>query len=308
MLTSTTLRGVYPAIVTPFSADGSKVDFDSLKRLVHFVLGGGAAGIVVCGSTGEAATLSDAEYHAVVRAAREYAGKGGACIAGIGTNNTARAAQMAAELEDAGLDGLMVVAPAYNKPPQSGIVAHFREVRRATKLPIIAYNVPGRTAVNILPATVAQLVSDGIIIGLKEASGSVDQALDILAKVGGKLALLSGEDSLTQALMATGAQGVISVAANVFPAECAAVVRLMAEGAVSQAAALQLKLLPLIRSMFMETNPIPVKTALALRRVIASPTLRLPLVAAEGATVARLNEVIAGLERDAGDFSKTALR
>lgn len=291
-------QGTYPAIVTPFNADGSAVDYDSLKALIDYQVRAGVQGIVVCGSTGEAATLSEDEYKNVVLSAKSMLGGRGQCIAGIGTNNTAKAQELAAFLSESKLDGILLVAPPYVKPPQRAIVEHFRAVKRCSTVPIIAYNVPGRSSVNIAAPTIAQLVQEGCIVGLKEALGSIDQVLDILAFTGDKLAMLSGEDSLVHATMASGGCGVISATANIIPEIFVELTTAALKGDWERARRAQFKALPIVRAMFMETNPIPVKTALALQGIIKYSAVRLPLVPAEAATVEKIRAVLAQKETD----------
>ncbi|MFM1848074.1 MAG: hypothetical protein RL417_1548 [Pseudomonadota bacterium] len=287
------LWGTFPAIVTPFSDDGSRVDFDSFKELLDFQIAHGVSGVVVCGSTGETATLSEDEYRDVVSFARNYVGSRAAVIAGIGANSTKRAVELAAFLESVGVDGILLVTPPYNKPTQNGLLAHFAAVRAAVDTPIIAYNVPGRTGVNLLPKTVGRLADEGLIAGLKESSGSIDQVLDIVSLVGSRIALLSGEDSLIHATMASGGVGAVSVVANVDPA---LVVRITAAALKEEwrgARDAQLQMLPLARAVFTETNPIPIKAALWLKGLIRYPTTRLPLTPAEPQTIELLKRVLA---------------
>jgi len=252
----------------------------------------GVDGLVACGSTGEAASLSEEEYALVLSQVRETARGRVPCLGGISVSSSARAVEMAKVIEKAGLQGILLAAPPYNKPPQSGIVAHFSAVHSAVSLPIVAYNIPGRSGVNIQPLTIAQLAKEGVIIGLKEASSSLDQALDILVECGERISLLSGEDSLVLALMACGGRGVISATANVAPREFADLTRAALAGAWEEARELQLKLLPLVRCMFAETNPIPLKAALAMRGVIRSSAVRLPLVEAKPETKERIKRVL----------------
>ena len=200
---------------------------------------------------------------------------------------------MAQVIERAGVDIVMVVAPPYNKPPQDGIAAHIREVKRHISKPIIAYNVPGRTGVNILPKTMANLADDGTIVAIKEACGSMDQILDLFALVGTRAQIFSGDDALTLSVMDAGGVGVISVLSNVEPARVNAITHNALAGRWDDARRAQLAALPLCRAMFIESNPIPVKTALAIKGIIKHSTLRLPLIAAEASTVEKLKNCIA---------------
>lgn len=291
-LSTATVSGVFPAIVTPFTADGGAIDYDSLRELLDYQLRGGVRGVVVCGSTGETVTLSDDEYRAVVTFVRSHVGDRGAVIAGIGANSTARAVALARFVESAEVDGILLVTPPYNKPTQNGIVAHFAAVRDATETPIVAYNVPSRTGVNLLPQTIGRMVAEGLIIGIKESSGSIDQALDLLSLTGDRAAVLSGEDALIHPMMACGGKGAVSVVANVFPDMVAEMVRAALESRWDDSRRIQMKLLPIVRAMFVESNPIPVKAALALKGLIRYPTTRLPLTPAEGPTVELLKRVL----------------
>lgn len=286
------LQGTFTALVTPFAEDGSAVDLESWKSLIDFQLSAGINGLVVCGSTGEAATIRDDEYSAVVRSAVAHVRGRVPVIAGIGGSSTARAVEVAKVLEDTAIDGILLVAPPYNKPPQEGIVAHFLAVKAATSRPIVAYNVPGRTSVNILPETIARLTNEGVIAGLKDATGSIAQLLDTVALVGRRISIVSGEDGLIQPLMACGGTGVISVISNVWPKETLAITDAARAGRWEDALQAQIRALPLVRAMFCETNPIPVKTALALKGVIRHATVRLPLVQAQSATVERIKALL----------------
>jgi 4-hydroxy-tetrahydrodipicolinate synthase len=284
--------GMFTAAVTPFSADAQQVDYDSLSNLFEFQLKQGADGIVICGSTGEAATLSDEEYRQVVTFAMQQLKGRVPCVAGIGTNSTARACEMARALETIGVDALLLVAPPYNKPSQEGILAHFAEVKKVTRLPIVAYNVPGRTVANILPQTVAALAQRELIVGIKEASGSMDQVLDVLALVADCISVVSGEDSLVHAIMACGGRGVISASANIVPGIFKRITSTALAGQWRQSLEAQFKALPIVRAMFSETNPVPVKAALAMRGVIKSGAVRLPLLAAREETMQRIKSVL----------------
>jgi len=292
-LSSETLRGAFPAIVTPFTADASAVDYDSFGELIDHQLRGGVRGIVVCGSTGETATLTDEEYRAVVTFARSRIGDRGFVIAGIGASSTARAVDLARFLQSLAVDGILLVTPPYNKPTQNGLVAHFSAVRSASDTPLIAYNVPGRTGVNLLPKTVGRLVAEDLIIGIKESSGSVDQALDIFSIVGGRTAVLSGEDSLVHPIMACGGTGTVSVVANLFPDKVSEMVRAGLDGRWEESRSIQMSLLPVARAMFVETNPIPIKAALAMKGLIRCPATRLPLTGAETTTIELLKSTLA---------------
>lgn len=292
MTRQTTFRGTFTAIVTPFTRDGSEVDYPSLRNLIEYQISSGVNGLVVCGSTGEAVTLSDSEYQAVIKSAVDCAAGRVPLVAGVGSSSTARAVEMARFVDSSGVQAVLLVAPPYNKPPQEGIIAHFAEVKKHISLPIIAYNVPGRTSINIAPETIAALAQRGLIIGLKEANGSLMQVLDTVALVGRSIAVLSGEDALIHGTIASGGCGVISVISNAWPEETLAITDNALKGEWEVALQAQLKALPLVRAMFCETNPIPVKTALALKGVIKTPALRLPLLAAQSSTIAKIESLL----------------
>jgi 4-hydroxy-tetrahydrodipicolinate synthase len=267
--------GSYVALVTPFDSEG-RLDEEAYRELAARQVKAGTAGLVPCGSTGEAATLTHEEYRRCVEIACEVSQGDASVVAGIGTNATWKAVEQAREAETLGADALLVLAPYYNKPTQEGLYQHFRAVCRETRLPVMLYNIPGRTAVNVAPQTIARLAKDcPNLQSVKEAAGSLDQVSEIL-KLAPRLDVLSGDDSLTVPMMAVGARGVVSVVANVAPKETAKLVALALKGDYKAAAALHLKLFPLIKALFVETNPIPVKAAMALLG-LCRPEPRLPL-------------------------------
>lgn len=277
--------GVHTALVTPFSEDGSQVDHVSLERLINFQMESGASGIVPCGSTGEAAALSESEFREVVATSVKSAQGKVPVTVGVTSNVTWKVVEQAKQIEELGADAVLLVVPFYNKPTQQGIIEHFRAVREAVSLPIVAYNVPSRTGTNMLPETVKTLADEDLVIALKEASGSMDQWLDLAAAVGEKISLLSGEDALIYSCVSTGGKGTISASANIIPKELSEIVcRALAQES-NVAYQLQLKVLPLIRLMFAEPNPMPVKAALASKGIIASSTLRGPLRAVKNETL-----------------------
>jgi len=258
------LEGSYVALATPFDAEG-RLDEEAYRRLIRLQIRGGTRGLVPCGSTGEAATLLHEEYRRCIEIACDESRGEIPVIAGVGTNATWKAVESAREAESLGADALLVLAPYYNKPTQEGIHAHFRAVANESRLPIIAYNIPGRTGVNIAPATIAQMAKEcPTIIAVKEAAGSLDQVSEILSLAPSSFTVLSGDDSLTLPMMAVGARGVISVVANIAPKQTQALCDAFLKGDIKKAKALHLKLFPLIKSLFIETNPIPVKAALAM--------------------------------------------
>jgi 4-hydroxy-tetrahydrodipicolinate synthase len=272
------LSGVFTAIVTPFRADGA-LDEEALRRVVRYQLAGGVAGVVPMGTTGESATVTPDEHERVVAIAAEEA-HGGArpalVVAGAGSNDTAKAAELARRSARAGADLLLAVTPYYNKPKQDGLLAHFRAIADAAELPVVLYNVPGRTGCNLLAETVLRLAEDARFAGVKEASANLDQVGEILRGRPDRFAVLSGEDSLTLPIVALGGDGVIAVVSNQAPALLVALVDAALAGRRDEAAALHARLLPLMKANFLESNPIPVKWSVA-RLGLCEPHLRLPL-------------------------------
>ncbi|HVA66328.1 MAG TPA: 4-hydroxy-tetrahydrodipicolinate synthase [Elusimicrobiota bacterium] len=256
--------GCHTALVTPFREDLS-LDEAALRRLVRAQITGGVSGLVPCGSTGEASVLEHAEWRRVLAIVIEEAAGRLPVVAGISANATAKAASLAQEARALGADALLVVCPYYNKPTQEGLYRHFETVARAADTPLILYNIPGRTAVNLAPQTVLRLARDfPNIRAIKEASGSLDQASEILSGAPRGFAVLSGDDSLTLPMMAAGAAGVVSVLSNVAPQRVAALCRDAAAGRLAAARRAHLGLFGLTKALFAETNPIPVKAALAM--------------------------------------------
>ena len=285
------IRGCGTALVTPFRKDGT-LDLDGLRRLVQFQLHAGIDFLVPCGTTGETPTLEHAEYLAVVRTVvQEVAGKV-PVIAGVGGNNTRKLIDLPAEVGGLGIQGILSVAPYYNKPTQEGLYQHFRAIAESTDLPMILYNVPGRTSSNIEPATVARLSRIPNIIAIKEACGSIVQQMEVLAAVPPGFHVLSGDDSFTFPLMALGGVGVISVVSNEIPAEMTRLAHLLLEGKLEAARQLHFNLLPLMQVNFIETNPIPVKAALAMMGLIEE-VYRLPMVPMKAENRAQLEKVLA---------------
>jgi 4-hydroxy-tetrahydrodipicolinate synthase len=291
--------GSITALITPFR-DGA-LDEEALIRLVEFQCENGTTGLVPCGTTGESPTLTPEEHERVValtvQAARAWAERTGRprvpVIAGAGSNNTAEAIHYSQAAARDGADGLLHITPYYNKPTQEGLYRHFAAVAGATDLPIILYNVPGRTGVNMLPETVARLAQDcPTIVGIKEASGSPDQASEIIRLCGPNFTLLSGDDSLTLPLLAIGGQGVISVVSNVAPAAVAGLIASWRAGNIAEAQARHLRLYSLARVMFIETNPGPVKAAAGMLG-LCTGELRLPLAPATEATRTRIAAALA---------------
>lgn len=270
------LDGSWVALVTPFKKDGS-IDEAAYGRLVRMHLKSGTAGLVACGSTGEAATLTHEEYRRVIELTLAESQGEIPVMAGIGTNATAKAVELARECESLGADALLLLCPYYNKPTQEGIYQHFKAVAKNTTLPIVIYNIPGRCGVNMTPATIARIAKDfPNVIGVKEAAGSLDQVSEILNLAPKGFVVLSGDDSLTLPMMAVGARGVVSVVANIAPKPTAQLVESFLKGDNEKAKKLHLKLFPLVKSLFIETNPIPVKAACELMG-LCSGMPRLPM-------------------------------
>jgi 4-hydroxy-tetrahydrodipicolinate synthase len=286
------IRGCGTALVTPFRRDGS-IDQDALRRLVQFQLGEGIDFLVPCGTTGETPTLEHGEYLGVIRLVlQETAGKA-PVIAGVGGNNTKKVIELAQEVERLGVQGILSVAPYYNKPTQEGLYQHFKAIAESTHLPVILYNVPGRTSSNIEPATVARLSKVPNIVGIKEASGSITQQMEVLNAVEPGFRVLSGDDAFTLPLMALGGVGVISVASNEIPGPMTRLAHLLLDGRYDEARKLNAELLPLMQANFIETSPIPVKAALAMMGMIEE-VYRLPLVPMKPENRAKLEKVLAG--------------
>lgn len=279
--------GSFVALVTPFK--NGEVDAGKLEELVEYHIEAGTQGLVPCGTTGESATLSHKEHELVISTVVRRADGRVPVLAGTGSNSTSEAIRLTRYAYDIGADGALLITPYYNKPTQQGLKAHFEAVARETELPIVLYNVPGRTGVNMLPPTVIELAKLPNIVGIKEASGSIDQAVEILREA--EIALLSGDDSLTLPLMAIGAKGVISVAANVFPTLMVDLVDLAAAGDYPRARELHYRLFPLFKGLFVETNPIPVKAALAMQGRI-STEIRLPMTELADAHKPRLAGIL----------------
>jgi 4-hydroxy-tetrahydrodipicolinate synthase len=288
-----TFSGSMVALVTPFI--GGKVDWESLEALVEFHIGNGTHGIVPCGTTGESATLSHEEHDEVVRAVVKCVKNRVPVIAGTGSNSTREAVELTQSAEKAGADGALMISPYYNRPMQEGIYQHYKTVASQVGIPLIIYNIPSRTGSKIEPETLARLAEIQNIQGVKEATGSVDQAIEVLRLCGDGLAVYSGEDSLTYSLMTLGAQGVISTVANVVPREMSQLTRACFESDYEAGRKIQFQLIPLIRALFMETNPIPVKTALTLMGKCQGE-LRLPLTPMAGENLQKLKKVL-------GDFN-----
>ena len=290
----TELRGCGTALVTPFQANG-ELDETAMRRLVRRQLEEGIDFVVPCGTTGESPVLTAEEHARVVAITLEEAGGKVPVIAGAGGNNTRRVCEQVRQMERLGVDGILSVSPYYNKPTQEGICQHYRAIAQATSLPIIVYNVPGRTGSNIEPATLLRLAEIPNILGVKEASGNVVQIGEILRRVPERFRVISGDDSITLPAMAMGACGVVSVVSNVAPGEMTELVTLCNRGDFRAARRLHSRLLPLMQGLFLETSPIPVKAALAALGLIR-PIYRLPLVPMQPESHAKLLKILEDLE------------
>ena len=282
--------GAIVAIVTPFR--GGKIDETGLRDLIEFQIANGTHGIVPCGTTGESPTLSHDEHERVVEIAIEQTARRVPVIAGTGSNSTAEAISLTKHAKKAGADAALMISPYYNKPTQEGIYRHFEQVAKTVDIPIIVYNIPGRTASNIEPATMERLSRIDNIAGVKEASGSMKQITDIIALCGDDFIVVSGEDYLTFPLLCVGGKGVISVVSNVAPRQMADLCNLFFEGRLEDSRKLYYKLLPLLHGLFIETNPAPVKAALAMMKKIESEEVRLPLVAMAEGNKERLRKIL----------------
>jgi len=290
-------RGTYTALVTPFQE--GELDLAALEKLIEEQILAGISGVVAIGTTGESPTLSHAEKEQIIRTTVQVAKGRCQVLAGTGTNSTATTIEATEAAEDMGVDGMLVIAPYYNKPSQEGLFQHFHAVAQATTLPIMLYNIPGRCAVDIAPQTVERLaVGCRNIVSIKEASGSVDRVSDLRARLPEAFTILSGDDSLTLPFLSVGAVGVVSVASNLFPAEVCALVQAFRSGDVKTAREMHLKLLPLFKDLFIESNPVPIKTALAWRGAILAEC-RLPLCPMTEANMARLRTTLDAFEATA---------
>lgn len=282
-------KGAITAIVTPFR-DG-KVDETALRELVEWQIQSGIEGLVPCGSTGESATLTHDEHDRVIKITIEQTRRRVPVIAGTGSNSTAEAIRLTAFAREAGADGALLISPYYNKPTQEGIFRHYKTVADAVDLPLIVYNIPGRTGSNIAPETIARLEGVRNIVGVKEASGSMDQNSDIRRLCGDRLTILSGDDSLTLPLLALGAKGTISVISNLMPRETREMVAAALSGDFARAREIHYATLPLMRALFIETNPIPVKQALAFMGK-CTPEMRMPLIQMSAPAAEKLHAVM----------------
>jgi 4-hydroxy-tetrahydrodipicolinate synthase len=287
-------RGTFTALVTPFR-DG-EIDVPALEALIEGQIADAVQGVVAVGTTGESPTLSAAEREQVIRVTVEIAKGRCQVLAGTGSNSTTAAIAATRAAEKMGVDGMLIVAPYYNKPSQEGLFRHFQAIAQATSAPIMLYNIPGRCGVDIGAETVERLAMDcANIVSIKEASGSVDRVSDLRARLPEAFTILSGDDGLTLPFLAVGAVGVVSVVSNLFPAEVGTLVQAFRAGDTKSAQEMHLKLLPLFKDLFIEPNPVPVKTALSWRGAMTADC-RLPLCEMTAANQARLRKTLAAFE------------
>jgi len=282
-------KGAITAIVTPFK--NGQLDEAAYRELIEFQVQSGIHGIVPCGTTGESPTLSHAEHKRVVETCIDQVKKRVVVIAGSGSNNTAEALELTKHAQAAGADAALMITPYYNKPTQEGLYQHYKTVASKTKIPIVVYNVPGRTSVNLLPETVARLAEFPNIVGLKDATGDLKQGCKTLELCGDKITVLSGDDFTTFPLLCVGGMGVISVVSNVVPADMAGMCNAFFQGDLAKARELHYKMWPLIEAMFFETNPVPVKTAVKMMGKITGE-VRQPLCLMSEANETKLRQVM----------------
>jgi len=288
-------RGTFTALVTPFRDGG--IDVSAFEQLIETQIAAGITGIVAIGTTGESPTLSHEEREQVILLAVAKAKKRCVVLAGTGSNSTEHAIAQTKLAEKLGVDAALLVAPYYNKPSQEGLFRHFKSIADATSLPIMLYNIPGRCGVDILPETAARLAKEcRNIVSIKEASGSVERIGELRRNLPDAFTILSGDDSLTLPFMSVGAAGVVSVASNLFPSEVCNLARACESGDLKSAEKLHRRLLPLFKDLFIEPNPVPVKTALAWQRAM-SAEVRLPLCEMSETNQARLRKTVEEFER-----------
>ncbi|HJH26716.1 MAG TPA: 4-hydroxy-tetrahydrodipicolinate synthase [Methanophagales archaeon] len=290
------IEGVYPALITPFTKD-DEVDKEGLRRLVEYMIEGGVAGIVPCGTTGESATLSHKEHEEVIDVVVDCSKV--PVIAGTGSNNTREAVEFTKHAADAGADACLLITPYYNKPNVKGLKEHFKRIGDSAEIPLILYNIPSRTAQNVSAGTMVELASEITNIkGVKEASGDLKQVGAIIRSVaerGLDFTVVAGDDFLTLPIMSLGGKGVISVAANIAPREMTEMVDAMLKGDTRKAKEINIRLFSLFEAMFLETNPIPVKKAAEMMGLVAAGDVRLPLGALSEDNEEKLRKVLEGL-------------
>lgn len=295
----TTLRGTYTALVTPFRDDAARsIDWDAYERLIEQQIAGGVEGLVPAGTTGESPAFSEAEHLELLKKTVQYAKGRVQVVAGTGSNSTAHSVHLSRAAAELGVDAVMAVVPYYNKPSQEGLFQHFAAVAAAMPLPVVVYNIPGRSAQDLAADTLLRLLDAAPnVVATKEATGNVLRAQELLRRAGSRITVLSGDDALTLPMIAVGAAGVISVTSNVLPAEVSAATRLTLSGDFAAALVAHRRLLPLHELMFVEPNPGPVKAALALEG-LGNGLVRLPMVPAADALRDRLATAVQAARRN----------
>ena len=283
-------RGSIVAMITPFTEDG-KIDRDGVERLINFHIENGTDAILLAGTTGESATLTHDEHKELIKMGVEIANGRIPIVAGTGSNSTAEALDLTRAAKEIGADAALLITPYYNKPTQKGMYLHFKKIAEEVDIPIILYNVPSRTGINLLPDTVAKLSEIPNIVAVKEASGNLGQMVQIISKVKEGFKLMSGDDQLLLPILSIGGTGVISVVANIIPKDMAQMIKEWEAGNVQRAREMYYKMYPLAQAMFYETNPIPVKTAAGLLGLPTGP-LRLPLAPMDDANLERMKKAM----------------
>jgi 4-hydroxy-tetrahydrodipicolinate synthase len=292
-------EGTYTALVTPFRDDQS-IDWEALDALVEAQIAGGVSGIVPCGTTGESPTVNHEDHLAIIARTVKRVAKRTQVVAGCGSNSTAEAIHLSREAQRSGVDAVMIVVPYYNRPSQDGLVQHFTTVAREVTCPVVLYNVPSRTGADLLPDAVGQILDAAPnVVAMKEASGNVLRAQELVRRFGARLTVLSGDDALTLAMIAVGARGVISVTSNLLPAAVARATQLALSGDRDEARAAHLALVPVHEAMFVEPNPAPVKAALAAKGVMRD-VVRGPLVVASPKAREAMAAALAAWEKTSG--------
>jgi 4-hydroxy-tetrahydrodipicolinate synthase len=286
------ISGVITALVTPFNKGATKIDFESFDKLLEDQLTSGIGGVVVNGSTGESLSLSRDEFKECAHFVVSKVKKKLSVYGGISAATTENALSLAEILVDAGVDGLMVTTPFYIKPTQVGVIHHIQKIRERFNLPLIVYNIPGRSGLNLQVATMAKLLNEGIVEYVKESSGSLEQIVELILSVKDPTVIFSGDDGLTFPLVALGCGGVVSVASNLIPKDLVELVDSLKEGDLPKARAINTKLYPIFKALFNESNPIPVKAALTLKGLTQYATLRAPLEEASDETIVRLKQAL----------------
>lgn len=288
-------QGAYTAIITPFR-DNGKVDEQAFKKLIDFQIENKIDGIVPCGTTGESPTLSHEEHEKVIEICVRHVDGRAPVIAGAGSNSTAEAISLTRHAKEFGADAVLQVNPYYNKPTQKGLYLHFKAIADAVDIPVILYNIKGRTAVNIETPTLVRLMNDcGNIVGVKEASGDISQMKDVIAQRKNGFSVLSGDDNMTLSLIKEGGDGVISVASNLVPGRIVAMVHAALDGKIEEAESLDKDLAELFKACFIETNPMPIKTALAMKGMCRE-VFRLPMCSMEDANREKLRKVLKSMK------------